>query len=283
MAQPVLCPSELAVVYPVPRWSAAWAVPEVPVPESDTHDAAIERLRGLLLTWVERTGRDVKVARNLGIRWVSEEPRAGFDPDLCLIEPAPDRHEPLHSLRLWLPGHAAPLLAVEVVSPGHPYKDYVDTPERCAACGVQELWIYDPMLAGPRSHGGPHLLQVWRRREGAGFERIAVGEGAMYSPLLHAWLHPEASRLPSGAKLDLSDDSAGRERWLSAEQRAQRDAQRSRVSEQQARASEQQARADEQVARANERRARELLEQERRERAELQARLHELEGRSRRQ
>jgi Uma2 family endonuclease len=44
-----------------------------------------------------------------------------------------------------------PILAIEVVSPGHPYKDYVDTPERCAACGIGELWVYDPMLAGPRS------------------------------------------------------------------------------------------------------------------------------------
>jgi Uma2 family endonuclease len=268
MAQPLLDPSERAVVYPVPRWSAAWAVPEVPVPESDTHDAALEWLRALLLSWVERTGRDVKVARNLGIRWVQEVPRYGFDPDLCLIEPAPDASEPLHSLRLWLPGHAPPTLAVEVVSPGHPYKDYVDTPERCAACGVQELWIYDPMLAGPRAHGGPHLLQIWRQRDGASFERISAGEGPTYSPLLHAWLHPEASRLPAGAKLHISDDQAGRERWVTAEQRAQRDAQHARANERQ--------------ARANERRTRELLEREQRERLELLARLHDLEGRPQR-
>ena len=72
MAQPSIQPHEPVVVYPVPRWDPAWAVPEVPVPESDTHDAAIEWLRGLLLAWVERSGRDIKVARNLGIRWTRE-------------------------------------------------------------------------------------------------------------------------------------------------------------------------------------------------------------------
>lgn len=218
MAQPSPLPHEPAVVYTVPRWSPTWAVPEVPVPESDTHDAAIEWLRALLLAWVERSSRDIKVARNLGIRWVPEEPRAGFDPDLCLIEPSPPKHEPLTSLRLWQPGHAPPLLAVEVVSPGHPYKDYVDAPERCAACGVAELWIYDPMLAGPRARGGPHLLQVWHRALGGPFERTHAGSGAAFSPALQAWLHPQPSRLPSGAKLRLSGDAAGRDRWQTTEE-----------------------------------------------------------------
>jgi Uma2 family endonuclease len=251
MAQPSVLPSELTVRYPVPRWAAAWAVPEVPVPESDTHDAAIEWLRALLSAWLEGVGRDIKIARNLAIRWVREEPRPGFDPDLCLIEPAPDRNEPLPSLRLWQPGHVPPCLAIEVVSPGHPYKDYLDTPERCAACGVGELWIYDPMLQGPRAHGGPHLLQVWQRGTSGSFERTHAGSGPAFSPALKAWLHPEASRLPSGARLHLSDDVAGRQRWLTAEE----------------------------TARASEQRARELLELERRERSALEAQLRALEAR----
>lgn len=286
MAQSLLHPPtpDLAVRYPVPRWSAAWAVPEVPVPESDTHDAAIEWLRALLLAWVARTGRDIKVARNLAIRWVREEPRAGFDPDLCLVEPAPDRAQPLSSLKLWLPEHAPPLLAIEVVSPGHPYKDYIDTPERCAACGVHELWIYDPMLEGPRSRGGPQLLQVWRRPERGSFERIHAGAGAAFSPALQAWLHPEPSRLPSGARLIISDDAEGRERWLSTEELARLEERRARAGEQRARSNEQQARAEEERARAEERQARSdeqqaraLLELERRERAELERRLRALE------
>lgn len=268
MAQPSLSSlPELAVSYRVPRWSPAWAVPEVPVPESDTHDAAIEWLRALLLAWAQRTGRDLKVARNLGIRWVREEPRAGFDPDLCLIEPAPSPNEPLTSLRLWEPGHTPPFLAIEVVSLGHPYKDYIDTPERCAACGVGELWIYDPMLAGPRAHGGPYLLQVWRRAPHGGFERVHAGSGAAYSPALGAWLLPAMSRLPAGARLCISDDAQGERVWLTNEQTAF--------------AREEQARAREEQAHAREEQARTLLEDERSQRAELERRLHALEQRAR--
>lgn len=288
MAQPDLDPP-LPVVYPASRWSPAWAIPEVPVSESDTHVAAIDWLWALLVAWVERTGRDVKVARNLGIRWVREERRLGFDPDLCLIEPAPDPSVPLGSLRLWRDGHVAPMLAIEVVSQGHPYKDYVDTPERCAACGVRELWVYDPMLVGPRARGGPYLLQVWRRRDDGGFERLFAGSGTAHSPILDAWLHPAASQLPAGAQLNLSDDEAGEERWLSSEQRLKISEQQARASEQRARASEQQALASEQQALASEQRARaseqgllDQLERERRLRAELEEKLRQYEPSRRR-
>lgn len=264
MIQPLPRPAESALIYHVPRWDPAWAVPEVPVPESDTHDAAIEWLRALLLAWVARTARDIKVARNLGVRWVREEPRAGFDPDLCLIEPSPPKDQPLASLRLWQPAHEPPLLAIEVVSPGHPYKDYVDTPERCAACGVGELWVYDPMLAGPGARGGPHLLQVWHRARGGGFRRAHAGSGAAFSPALQAWLHPGQSRLPAGARLHVSSDAVGRDRWLTTEECA-------RATEQQARSAEQQARSAALEARA-------LLEEERRERAALEQTLRALEA-----
>jgi Uma2 family endonuclease len=249
---------EVAVRYGVRRWSPDWAVPEVPVTEFDTHDAAIDYLKALLLAWAARSNRAVKVARNLGIRWVESEPRVGFDPDLCVIEPAPPADEPLTSLRLWQPGHAAPLLAVEVVSPGHPYKNYVDTPDRCAACGVGELWVYDPMLAGPAARGGPMLLQVWQRGSGGELQRIHAGPGPVRSPALGAWLHPRASRLPAGATLIVSADAAGHERWPTCEEQARR-------SEQQARRSEQQARS--------------LLDQVQAERDGLEQRVRELEAR----
>jgi Uma2 family endonuclease len=244
MAQKLVDPSPDApiILRDVPRWRPEWAIPEVPVSESDTHDLAIEWLRALLVAWVERTGRNIKVARNLGVRWVREERRNGFDPDLCLLEPAPDATQALHSLRLWQTDHPAPQLAIEIVSPGHPYKDYVDTPERCAACGVSELWVYDPMLAGPRARGGPHLLQVWRRRADGGFERVSAGSEPVHWPFANAWLHPCASPLPSGARLLISDDRAGRQLWLSNEQRARTAEQQARTAEQQARTAEQQAR-----------------------------------------
>jgi Uma2 family endonuclease len=248
------------------------------VPESDTHDVAIEYLRALLLAWAARSGRSLKIARNLGIRWVQREPRAGFDPDLCVIEPAPPVDVPLTSLRLWEPGHTPPLLAIEIVSPGHPYKDYVDTPDRCAASGVGELWVYDPMLKGPKAHGGPHLLQIWRRSDAGAFERCHAGSGPAYSPALEAWLHPNASQLPSAAQLVIAGDSEGRERWLTTEE-----------TERALRKREHALREQERVLREQERVLRErehtLREQERREHqaecAAFEARIAELEAKLR--
>jgi Uma2 family endonuclease len=204
--------SASAVRYTVPRWSPAWAIPEVPVSESQLHDQAIEYVRALLLAWAARSGRRITVLRNIGIRWFPPEPRAGFDPDLCVLDPAPEAPEGLSSLRLWEPGLAPPVLALEVVSPGHPYKDYIDTPDRAAACGVGELWVYDPLLAGPKGHGGPFALQVWRR-QGESFARVHAGEGPAYSEALGAWLHPRVSRIPAEAQLCLSDAQGGEPFW----------------------------------------------------------------------
>ena len=202
----------LSIRYAVPSWSPSWAVPEVPVPESRLHDQAIEFLRALLLAWASRTARDVAILRNIGIRWVPSEPRAGFDPDLCFLDPAPNPDEQLTSLRLWEPGISAPRVAIEIVSPGHPYKDYVDTPERAAACGVDELWIYDPLLAGPTQHGGPFALQVWLRH-GDMFTRVHAGAGPFHSRALDAWLHPAVTRRPSEARLIIADDVDGNHPW----------------------------------------------------------------------
>ncbi len=179
----------VTVTYSQPRWRPEWAVPEVPVPESNLHDLCIEFVRALLQAWAERENRNVLVARNLGIRWYESEPRAGFDPDVCVIEPPPPGGPPT-SLRLWEAGHEPPCLAIEIVSPGHPYKDYLDTPARCAACGVRELWVYDPTLAGPSSSGGPFALQVWTR-QGETMTRVHASNAPGYSSALDAWLVPD--------------------------------------------------------------------------------------------
>lgn len=209
-------PGEFAIRYAVPRWRPEWAIPDVPVSFSDLHDEALTYLRALLSAWVERTHRNAKVGRELGIRWYPHERRMGFDPDVCVLEPPPP-DVPLTSVRTWVDGHSPPKLAVEVVSPSHPYKDDVDTPERCAACGVGELWVYDPLLTGPKIRGGPHLLQVWQRG-GESFELVHAGSGPVRSLYLDAWLHPRATRQPREARLEISDDRAGSQRWLTRDE-----------------------------------------------------------------
>jgi hypothetical protein len=46
--------------------------------------------------------------------------------------------------------------------------------------------------------------------------------------LLAAWLHPQKSRLPSEAKLRISDKPDGSEPWLTAEEQANATAERER-------------------------------------------------------
>lgn len=58
-----------------------------------------------------------------------------------------------------------------------PRKDYVVAPDKYAASGVGELWIFDPLIEEPPSHGGPFRLQVWTRDEDGTFARVYAGEG----------------------------------------------------------------------------------------------------------
>lgn len=196
--------------YGVPGFLDTWTVTEVPVPEAAWHSAIVRHLEALLLHWVARGGHDGVVYRNLAIRVREEQPKVGFDPDLCFVTPAPPTGEEISSLCLWKAGHVAPALCIEVVSPSHPHKDYVDIPARCAAVGVRELWVFDPKLAGPAAPSGPYLLQVFARAPDGEFAQVYAGSGAAFSPLLGAWCIPEAGRL----RIAMDRDAASP--WLTA-------------------------------------------------------------------
>jgi len=200
--------------YDLPGFSERWTLPEQPVPESAWHDACLELVKALLVAWIERTARDAAVYRNLAVRVRSDRPNVGFDPDICLVEPAPPEGSELESLQLWRAEHQPPSLVVEVVSPNHPYKDYTEIPEKCATSGVRELVVFDPKLAGPRSGGGPHLLQSWRRMPDESFVRVAAGSSAQLSRVIDAWWLP----VEGGGRLGIADDQAGHHLWLTLEQ-----------------------------------------------------------------
>src|SRR5690606_26883126 len=101
---------------------------------------------------------------NLAVRWDERHPAVGVDPDVCVLDPAPPDADALTSVKTWESGHAPPSLAIEVVSDSNPRKDYVVAPDKYAASGIGELWIFDPLLCGPKAQGGPHRLQLWQRR-----------------------------------------------------------------------------------------------------------------------
>jgi len=128
----------------------------------------------LLSAWVKQSGKSALVVRNLALRWIPSAPRwASIRTSACSTQPRPattsSRATAVEA------GYPPPPLAIEVVSPSHPYKDYVEIQDRYAACGVGELWVLDPELRGPKSFGGPHALQLWKAQLGGGFARAYAG------------------------------------------------------------------------------------------------------------
>ena len=191
----------------------AWVLPEIPVPESRAHDLLARYLTALLEAWVKRAALDAIVARNLALRWDPARPSVGIDPDVMLVVPAPASPSELTSLCTWKPGHAPPRLAVEIVSPNHPYKDYDEIQERYAASGIRELWVLDPELYGPAARGGPVVIQQWVR-SGSRLERVHFGAGPAHSDAIAAWLWSDPIRI--------SDDPEGARVWLTREETERR-------------------------------------------------------------
>jgi Uma2 family endonuclease len=184
------------------------------VPQSRPHHLRGSRLEGLLLGWKARTGRDVQVGRELALRWDEAFPGVGVDPDVYVVEPPPPEGDQVTSLRTWETGHAPPLLAVEIVSPTRPGKDYTSSPDKYAASGTRELWVFDPELAGPRAQKGPFRIQVWQRDDQDNFARVYAGEGPVYSKAINGWIFA----VDDGRSLTIADDEAGTRWWMTPEE-----------------------------------------------------------------
>jgi len=214
------------VIYDVPEPAARadWTLSEESVPESRPHDLVVDRVRALLAAWAQRTSLRAAICRNLAVRWKEATPAVGVDPDVCVLAPPPPEGDELSSLRLWRPGHVAPVLAVEIVSESRADKDYTQSPDKYAASGTDELWVFDPRLAGPKAQGGPLRIQVWRRDEEGDFRRVYGGEGPAWSEAVQGFLHA----VDGGSELALCDDVQGTRRWLTPEEteRAAKEAER---------------------------------------------------------
>ena len=262
----------IARQYPVQVRLEAWELPEGPVPESVPHDHAAEHLRRVLDAFAARSPRSLFVARNLAVRWLEERPGVGIDPDVCVLEPAPPNVEQLSSLCLWKPGHRAPTFALEVVSASHPYKDYAAIQDRYAALGALELCVFDPLLVGPASLGGPVALQLWRRDALGQLALVHFGSDAVFSEVLEAWL------VPSDALLEVADDRAGKLRWLTGEEQALAETARERTEKERERAEKERERAEKELALAEKERERAEKERERTARLDLERRVAELEA-----
>jgi hypothetical protein len=242
--------------YAVDKIPEAWVLPEGTVPQSIPHDTVAEYLKLVLLAWAARTSRPVKIARDLAIRWLEQMPQIGIDPDVCVLQPPPPGAEDLASLCLWKPGHYSPPLCIEVVSANHPHKDYASIQDRYALIGTRELVVFDPLLVGPPSLGGPVALQLWRRDELGIFERVHFADEPVYSRVLEGWL------VPRDRLLCIADDPRGERLWLTGEESE---------------------RAEKERERAEKERERAEKERERAARQDLERRVRELEDRAARQ
>jgi hypothetical protein len=224
------------ILYDVPDADERWVLEDDDnVPESSLHDDIVLLLVEILRAWAQRGGRDARVGRNLALRWDQARPRVGVDPDVYVVEPAPPE-EDINSLCTWKPGHVPPRVAIEVVSENNADKDYAEGPEKYGASGTGELWVFDPLLAGPALRGGPFVLQVWRRDPKGPFRRVYAGAGPARSDALGAWIVVT----DEGRRLRVADDAEGRQLWPTEaeEARAETEQARTRAAEADARAAE---------------------------------------------
>ncbi len=259
---------EIALSFRVNEPPERWLLEEDDVPETPLHDAIIELLMLIMKNRVRMTEANALIARNLKCRWNPGDARVGTDPDVVWVEPAPPEGMEFKTLRVWLPTHRPPRVAVEVVSEEHPKKDYSEAPMRCARLGARELWVFDPKHFGPSDTDGPFTLQVWKLTDNPSLPaltmvRIYAGDGPAYSPELDAWLHVT----DEGLRLRIAADRNGDELWLTDyEEAAQRaETHKLRADEERERAEAALQRADEEKQRAEAERQRAEAERQRAE------------------
>jgi Uma2 family endonuclease len=214
-----LTPRRVELAFEVPWTHPSWELEDEQTPESAVQDEAAGLMASTWRLWARRKNVAAVVRRNLAVRWDEEHPRIGVDPDVCLLIPPPaTREEDLSSLRLWEPGNAPPRVAFEVVSEANPRKDYDHGPRKYAACGVAEVWVFDPMEYGPIDDGGPWLLQVWARGRRGELRRVYAGDGPAKSDALDAWL----VITDGGTRLRVSDDEGATSLWPTEAEEAER-------------------------------------------------------------
>lgn len=198
----------------------------------------------------ERGWSDRLWAADQFFAWKPEQPLVRVSPDVYVLDHPPPPPRP-PSWQTWMPGHSAPILAVEIVSADWK-KDYALAPAKYCALGCPELVIFDPDAV--LGDAGPErvALQVFRRDADGAYGRVHAGATPAWSSAIDAAF--VAVQDGAVARLRLARDADARSVVPTLAEQRDQDA----------------------SAREAEARARQAAEQRVRE---LEARVRELEGR----
>ncbi len=188
-------------------WSSWYLTDEADMGEGFEQNAIITALVSAINALAsERGWPPAHIAGDQFFAWVEEEPLVRISPDIYILDgvwtpPGPP------SFQTWLPGHAPPRFAMEIVSENW-RKDYRDGPPKYAQLGVGELVIFD---GTPQRRRERVAFQVFRRSADGSFLRVYAGDGPAWSAELEAWIHVEV--VGKGARRPfLAADEAGQQR-----------------------------------------------------------------------
>jgi hypothetical protein len=81
----MLRPATVSIRYPVRPRLEAWVLPEGNVPEAPLHDEVAQALKLLLCVWAARSTEQLRIARNLAIRWLQDHPTTGTAEGKALV------------------------------------------------------------------------------------------------------------------------------------------------------------------------------------------------------
>ncbi len=204
---------------------------------------------------LEEQRRDWFVGYEQKMKLDPHDQRVGVLPDLYVL-PCQPKDPNFSEWPAYDPEVPAPVFALEVVSPSNWDKDYVESPQKYAKLGVEELLLFDELaLEGRSPASDPYVLQLYRKDRKGALKRVYAGEGPVWSETLGGWFRTV------GTRLTISRDKQGKELLFTYEETERWWA---KLEEIQAKAEEErQAKEEAQAEAERERRAREMAEKAR--------------------
>ncbi len=161
---------------------------------------------------LEEQRRDWFVGYEQKMKLDPHDQRVGVLPDLYVL-PCQPKDPNFSEWPAYDPSVPVPVFAMEVVSPSNWNKDYVESPQKYAKLGVEELLLFDELALEGRSPASePYALQLYRKDRRGALRRVYAGEGPVYSQALRGWFRTV------GNQLTVTRDEEGKSRIFTYEE-----------------------------------------------------------------